>query len=501
LIAQERGVLVYTDPVFSPDGNILAVNREDQVHLLANHADGSGAKAKDAYATERAALKNSTDINDIAFSTDGHWLVTGSASQAISLWSMDIEPTPDRILPSDPDMSGLTEEELEAKPSYTIASAMTFFGHAASVAHVRFSRDGRFILSASSDGTARLWRTTPGIASLPTASPPPTASAAGSAIPARLLSYTSEGGMKIWERRTGRLVASAIKNAYDEPAALSPDGRTLFLGVSQQHLVRQLDTETGAAAGPSIPVKGIISSLALSPDGSKLFISSDDTIHSDDTFHIWDVHTGKSAAVSPPGFSSSTAASVSAAGQVAVGVGNGDLAIWTPSKDAPAKLKKSHVDGVTAVSFAHNKDEFVSLAGDNTGRIWNAGEPGPILRFERVTLDARAEYSPDDRLILTTSAEAASIWDASTGQRLLQLPGKVQSAGWSPDGRRILMITDKGPQFVNVGVLFGEALRAQACDNRPRDFTEDERRTSGLSQTEDPCAKTSFWRRALDWVL
>jgi WD40 repeat protein len=319
-------------------------------------------------------------------------------------------------------------------------------------------------------------------------------SASNPAIPVRLLSYTSEGGQKIWDRETGKLIASAVANPNAAAAALSPDGRKFFIRPSGEKSVRQLDTMTGAAVGPSIPAKAQASAIALTQDGSKLVVGTD-------LVQIWDVRTATPIGAPLHDFSSPIATSFSPAGQVAAGgIDRGDIAIWTPSTGALVILK-GHTDSVTALAFAHNRDEVVSLSSDNTGRIWNAktGKPGPILPLGNGTLDAQVEYSPDDRLILTKSARKVLIWDARTGLLQQQLSSEAISAGWSPDGKTVLIITDKGPQIV--GWLFGEALRAQACDNRPRDFTDDERRAYGLGPAEKPCDTVPAWRRALDWAF
>ena len=51
-----------------------------------------------------------------------------------------------------------------------------------------------------------------------------------------------------------------------------------------------------------------------------------------------------------------------------------------------------------------------------------------------------ATWSPDGRLLVTTSADGtAKVWDATNGQERLTLRGhgdEVLGAAWSPDGRR-----------------------------------------------------------------
>jgi len=467
----------YIYPVFSPDGSILAVKNDDQeVHLLTSGVNNGGSKVTDLYSKDRGAAK-ATDgvVNDYAFSFDGRWLAIASGGQTVSLWNVKDGMSLERVL----------------------------LGHTGPVEHVQFSHDGRFILSASADGTARLWRTTPGLGNESRTTHLP--SAADPAIPVRLLSFTNDQGVQIWERMTGRLVASAIKSS-DEGAVISPDGNKFFTSAHDDKNVRQLNTVTGTVAGPAFPANDSVS-LALSPDGSKLVISSGNTSQ------LWDVSSGKADGPSFPGDVVSGAA-VSADGRIAVANEFWDMVspviveIRTPSKSAPVRLK-GNAQRVSALSFAHKGDDVVILSHDRTGRIWNSktAQPGPIFRVDTRSSDpfadsapARAEYSPDDRQILTVFGNVAEVWDAKTGQQLMGLPYDVQTAGWSPDGRKILVITPQGPQLANVNFLYGEALRTEACRNLPRDFTADERLSYGLTAVEKSCSTASRWPWSLNFL-
>jgi WD40 repeat protein len=59
-----------------------------------------------------------------------------------------------------------------------------------------------------------------------------------------------------------------------------------------------------------------------------------------------------------------------------------------------------------------------------------------------------AHFSPDDRLVVTASADgAAHLWQAATGQyfgMLLQHRGPVNTACFGPDGRTVLTASDDG---------------------------------------------------------
>ncbi len=103
----------------------------------------------------------------------------------------------------------------------------------------------------------------------------------------------------------------------------------------------------------------------------------------------------------------------------------------------------------SAYSAAYSPDgkSIVTASADQTGRIWDAatgqellqltGHSGPVLS---------AAYSPDGKTIVTASwDQTARIWDAANGQELLQLTGhsgSVLSAAYSPDGKTIVTASD-----------------------------------------------------------
>jgi WD40 repeat protein len=116
-----------------------------------------------------------------------------------------------------------------------------------SVAAVNFSPDGRYVVTASEDGTAR-----------------------------------------IWDALDGQPVGQPLKHAAEVLwADFSPDGRRIVTA-SMDHTARVWDAETGAPVSPPLRHTNLVWHASFSPDGQEVISASEDG-----TAGIWDATTGK----------------------------------------------------------------------------------------------------------------------------------------------------------------------------------------------------------------
>jgi WD40 repeat protein len=107
-------------------------------------------------------------------------------------------------------------------------------------------------------------------------------------------------------------------------------------------------------------------------------------------------------------------------------------------------LELQHSEPATFVAFSPKGSRIVTLAQDNTARVWDAasGKPvtAPLAHDEAVT---SAAISPDDRLLLTQSGQGAKLWDIAAGavRHAWQYKSPVTAIGFDASGRTVAAAT------------------------------------------------------------
>lgn len=176
------------------------------------------------------------------------------------------------------------------------------FVHRDTVTSALFSPDGKQILTAGKDGTARLWDAKTG---KPIGSVMEhkrnrynynnVYSAVFSPDGQQVLLASSDSTASLWDTKTGRPIGPAMKheyNAYNESGNVyniifSPDGKQI-LTASGDGAARLWNLRTGKLIGPPMTHIYGVNSAAFSPDGKYILTASPD-----ETARLWEAGTGK----------------------------------------------------------------------------------------------------------------------------------------------------------------------------------------------------------------
>jgi len=264
-------------------------------------------------------------------------------------------------------------------------------GHEGQVWDVAYSADGRSIVSASADGTARIWR----------------------------------DGAEVLALRGHR------EGLYE--AAFSPDGG-LIATASVDGTARIWSASDGAEL-LMLPHRGEVRDLAFNRDGSLLASVDDEgnlslwSTRSGRLLGTWGAHLGDGHGVA----FDPTRTRVVTAGE------DGVARIWDIDAPGPPVVLTGHEGAVLDAVFNPDGTLVATAGQDDTVRLWNAssGELDQILRGHDLSVQAVA-FSPDGaRLVSASVDETARVWEVSTGRQVLTLRGHhdvVQGADFAPDG-------------------------------------------------------------------
>jgi WD40 repeat protein len=331
-----------------------------------------------------------------------------------------------------------------------------------SFGRARWSPDGRRILTASDDGTVRIWDAQNGRQlqgsikhedlSAVQYSPDGRQIATGGRDE-YVRAWNAENGAKLWERRVyGRIVERADRISY------SADGRRIIaVAVTDSLSVYILDSATG-----EVVFSRNERSASLSPDGKWLITASQDG-----SVRIWSMETGVEKArlityddnewlaMTPHGY---YAASAKGDQYLNARVGNTVTGIdkyrktFNRADIVQARLSNSarmasHRENITSVAVNPAGTQIASVALDKTIKIWDMESGKELRSISNIGGSVNAvSWSPDGKtLIHGAEDKTVRIWDAETGKAVRTINGHsdyVNEARYSPDGKRIASCAD-----------------------------------------------------------
>jgi WD40 repeat protein len=322
----------------------------------------------------------------------------------------------------------------------------TLVGHSGWATGVSVSPDGRQALSASEDGTLKLWdletgrelRTLAGHSVWVTG-------VAMSADGRRAVSASVDQTLKVWNLATGRgLHTLAGHSDRVNGVALSGDGRRA-VSASQDHTLKVWDVETGRQLVTLTGHSDAVNSVAISRDGRRAVSASEDK-----TLKVWNLNTGRelhtltghAGAVSGVGVTPDGHRGVSASS-------DRTLKLWDLEAGRELRTLAGHDGAFHCVAVSPDGRWAVCGAGDQALKVWDL-ETGQEVR----TLVGHSGWvigvavSADRRRAVSASSDRTlKVWDLETSRELSTLAGHVDAVhgvAVSGDGRRAVSASEDG---------------------------------------------------------
>jgi WD40 repeat protein len=252
---------------FSPDGRSIATTRGSSgviynIDALQQFVDSARSEfvykgMPPPFADKRSRVSepdgvklngHTADINSIAFSPDGRFVVTASADTTARVWDA---------------ATGVTAGELR--------------GHSKGVNSAAFSPDGKFIVTASDDATVRLWDAAR-FTFVRTIGDnyPRVVSSAEYSPDGRFIVAASGQAAWVSDPNQGKVVRELEGHTEQvNSASFSPDSR-LIITASADNTARVWNAQTGESIATLLGHKGPVLNALFSPDGRLVFTASED---------------------------------------------------------------------------------------------------------------------------------------------------------------------------------------------------------------------------------
>lgn len=441
---------------FSPDGNRYATIVKGTIFIRDSRTGNTVAECHGPGETKISA-----------WSSDGKRLATGSLHPINSIHIWDTS----------------TGKELHK-----------LVGHNNSIRELNFSPDGRYLVSASLDQTARIWNTSTGqTLAVLRGHRASVTNAQFSPDGKRIITSAEEPGMRLWDTETGALLTVLTGTGVFQRGLFTPDGSYIYDVEYPNFWDASLLERTGVLRGHT----SYVYDVAFRPDGEevasvawdgslrtwdvttcmpkKVFQRPEATYFRSVSYHpegqslltvdfspntnqghvtVWDTH--KTAPSRSWQYASNTEdfrATFNPSGDhILAGVPDGTLRWFRSNSDRPIHTQEGHdkLPGqaismyprcVSDVAYSADGTLFASCGYDNTVRLWNgqSREEIALLRGHSGT-PMRLQFSPNGKILASASVDTTvKLWDTESHQLIdtLEHGSAVYGIAFSPDGTRL----------------------------------------------------------------
>jgi WD40 repeat protein len=326
-----------------------------------------------------------------------------------------------------------------------------FTAHNDSITSVNWSHDGKYIVTASTDKTARIWNLSGKLVTELKAS-----QVKGSKGQLFNATFSKDGKHIIATSHDNTDNTAIVWDTFDKQlgilkhqefvtsASFSPDGKSV---ITTTENINTSSTSANLSSGRIARIWDLSGNLLMqlqhqdkvhtasfSPDGKYILTAS-----SDDTARIWD-----------------------ASGKLLVTLTTVINAYWSPDSKYILTTSNNPNDSNSSYLWNISGKKIQTFKGDNSKSIFNAGFSPDGKRiflsaYKTTSIwnlsgkitgkvegeDGDGEFSPDGRLFSTRNDDTIKVWDSSdnilTEHNLFaELPRNQSNPRWSPDGRHIV---------------------------------------------------------------
>jgi WD40 repeat protein len=487
-LATKSASLIASDPTLGQAVALEALRRH-------RTAQAENAVRQAAYVDRATAAAQAHEgiVNNLAVSRDGQHLATAGEDGRVRVWSLDglrpgatLARYPGRAMAASfsPDsariasvssggrvvlasLGGGSAQELMRLPDGDFARS------------VEFSRDGTRLVIATDAGAVGLIR-------LGGAGPryrvlgrhDLRARAHFDAKGTRAISASDDGSARIWTLADGHSIALAHPGAVVD-AAFSPDGRQVATA-GDDGVARIWDAAGGRLVKQIHVDDGVLMSVHYSPDGRRLVVPGDDGV-----LRIADVRGGIVVAEIRGHAGVVYDAAFVRDGRALISVGeDGTLRAWAPPEASALPVGGAH-DAPVAISFSPDASDVVAGYGSGAVRVFDLAT-GASTALPSHGDWATASYSPDGAFIASASYDGTvRLWDVKrqTSRPVPSSEAPKLAVAVAPDGKQVATDgVDEDPMIVRPDGSHRVTLRGHRRDVTTLVFSSDGKHLMSASE-------------------
>ncbi|MFW6135642.1 MAG: AAA family ATPase [Chloroflexota bacterium] len=316
------------------------------------------------------------------------------------------------------------------------------FDHGSSITGMVTLDNGRRVLSASSDGTHRIWNGEKGM-EVRTLRRRSDRSRLLGVLPdgRRAVSGSAEGTIEVWDLETEETLQLLEGHSETVQGVEVFDRGRRAISASGDGTLRVWDLESGAErhtlTGHDAPVNAVVV-----VDGGRRAVSAS----ADWTLRVWDLEAGQTLrTMDLRGHSDPVRALAVISGkrQVVCGSMDGTVRRWDPERGTKLELIGRHADPVSAVTVFDGGRRAMSGSWDGILKMWDleTGRNVRTLEAHPSAVKSVATFDDGRRAVSASANGALQVWDLEIHEDPVAAE-RVTAMALFPDHRRVLSVAN-----------------------------------------------------------
>ncbi len=372
-------------------------------------------------------------------SSNGQLIVTLGGDGSVRLWDVKTNKEIRRLM----DLG-----ELHAGSFYDDSSGMSLTRISPTANIVDLSLDGRVLVAAGSDGSARVWDPATGqLKHILHGHSDKIRNAVISLNSKMLLTAGNEGTVILWDLDSGTRLGSFSKFSPGGSAkvAFSHDSNKFIIGDWSGNRIELYDAKTGKVLHQLKGSKGSLSTVQFSPSGELVLAAA-----SDGRILIWDCQTGTvvktlehEQRVESAGFSADGKFVISASTVKPDADKQAVVCLWEVLSGREIRRFSSNSKSIAQIEMSPNGRLVLARSKDGILRVWDA--MSGIERYQ-LTRIREARFADKGESILVAEGNMARLIETKTGEEISRFQGQavpIYSALFSKTGRYLMTLVDR----------------------------------------------------------